>query len=251
MNLSRYQLFQFFSEIAFGSGGRRRFLLSSDTDGRTWVTVAALFLVATIGVGLVPVVTGKGHVPDPTSLDPGFGSVVSISSADDCDVRTFDVDTAGAPVDTSDCPIESVASNHLSESSDKVSAAVGIASTILDVKKDRSFLQVDTPAFVSEPECSPPTLPDCEPCDDEFLDPESSFSSVNLQRDPGLVHARPHSVSVDPFPGLLPGFCFLSTEIDDSGYPVVDSLVGLSAPLDSLDNAQKVSLGCGLFRKRH
>ena len=33
MNHSRHQLLQFISENAFGSGGRRRFLLSSDTDG--------------------------------------------------------------------------------------------------------------------------------------------------------------------------------------------------------------------------
>ena len=246
MNLSRHQLLQFISENAFGSGGRRCFLLSSDTDGRTWVAVAE---------SMRPFPRhqhrrrpgSRGHwkerVSDPSSLDPVFGSVVSISSADDGDVCTFDADIADDPVDNSDYPIEPVAI-HLSESSGRVSAAVSITSAIPEVTKDRSLLQVDTPALVSEADCFPPTLPGCksEPSDDEFLDPESSFSSVHQQRDPGLVHARPHPVSVDPVPGLLPGFCFLFTETDDSGHPVVDSPVGLSPQLDSLDIAQKVSL---------
>ena len=106
-------------------------------------------------------------------------------------------------------------------------------------------MHADTLALVSEPGCFPPTLPDCksEPSDDEFpLAPVSPFSSVKLERDPELAHPRPHSDSVDPVPGLLPGFSSLFTETDDSGCPVVDSLVGLSPQLESLDNAQKVSL---------
>ena len=145
--------------------------------GSQWPSLCALFLLHRRRPGSRGHLTE--HVPNPTSLDPGLVSVVSISSADDCDVHTFEVDIAGAPVGTSDCPIESVASNHLSESSDRVFAAVGLTSTVPDVKKDRSFLQVDTLALVSEPDCFPPTHPDCkcEPSDDEFLDPESSFLS--------------------------------------------------------------------------
>ena len=95
-------------------------------------------------------------MPDSSSLDPGSGSVVSISSADDGDACTIDADIAEAPVDISDCPIEPVASNHhFSESSDRVSAAVGITSATSEVTNDRSLLPVNTPALVCEPDCSP------------------------------------------------------------------------------------------------
>ena len=222
--------------------------------GLQWPSLCVLSLVTNIGVGLVPRGHWKEHVPDPSSLDPGFRSVVSISSADDCDVCAIDADIAEAPVDNSDYPIEPVASNHhLSESSDRVSPPVCITSAILEVTNDRSVLPVDTPALVSEPDCFPPTLPDCrsEPSDDEFLDQESSFSSVNQQRDPGLVHARPHPVSVDPVLGLLPGFCFLFTETDDSGRPVVDSPGRLVAGTGfARQRVEGLFHGCGLFRER-
>ena len=101
-------------------------------------------------------------------------------------------------------------------------------------------MHADILALVSEPDSFPPTLPDCksEPSDDGLpLAPMSPFSSVKLECDPELALSRPHSNSVDPVPGLLLGFSFFFTEIDDSGCPVVDTPVGMSPQLDSLDNA--------------
>ena len=40
MNFTRHQLLQCITEHTFGSRGRRRFLLRSDEEGRTWVSVS-------------------------------------------------------------------------------------------------------------------------------------------------------------------------------------------------------------------
>ena len=77
-NLSRHQLLQYMTEHAFGPGGHRRFLLRSDSNGRTWVTAAEPFLDATNDVVLAPR-SLEGECPCPTSLDPGCVSVVSVS----------------------------------------------------------------------------------------------------------------------------------------------------------------------------
>ena len=204
MNLSCSQPLQHITEHAFGSGGRRRFLLHSDSDGRTWVTVAE-------SMRLFP----RRHQrrrPGRVSPEPGCVSVVTVSFADGCDAHTFEDGVGGAPVYALDCHIESrvfADTKHLSESSDIVPPLVEPASTVPDVTMGRDSLHADIPALVSEPDCFPPTLPDCksEPSDDELpLAAVSPFSSVKLECDPELALPRPHSDSVNPVPGLLPGF---------------------------------------------
>ena len=207
MNLSCNQPLQHITEHAFGSWWPSSLFASKRLR---WPDVGHSGRVYAPFSSTPPTTSACRVSPEPVCV-----SVVTVPSfADGCDAHTFEDGMDGAPVCALDCHIESrvfADTKHLSESSDIVPPLVEHASTVPDVTMGRDSLHADTPALVSEPDCFPPTLPDCksEPFDDELpLAPVSPFSSVKLECDPELTLPRPHSDSVDPVPGLLPVFSF-------------------------------------------
>ena len=79
-----------------------------------------------------------------------------------------------------------------------------------------------------------------------FLLPQSTSNVTLGSCMPG--HTR---FSVDPVLGLLPGFCFLFTETDNSGRPVVDLSGRLVAATGlARQRPEGLSHGCRLFRER-
>ena len=83
------QLLQHIADHAISDSGRRRFLVRSDSEGRTWVSVAGPFR-------RMPFVhRHTGSTPGETALDP-----VSVSSDEDDDVTAFASNPLVEPDDT-------------------------------------------------------------------------------------------------------------------------------------------------------
>ena len=213
--VTKHHVLQFIAEHAFHASGHRRFLLRSDHEGRTWVSVAQ---------SLRPFSQKRHHRhrrAASRTLDVGE----KVSEADDAASRALDADSsvfdaatlgAGTSVDSGAIDLESasVAPRTLDAvmriSEDDAVAPSSLDPGEVDLMVDVFSISSDSTLGTSEVKVEPclePTLPPILLCKEEEVSATSPVSRF--------------CAPVPDTPGLLDGFSFLFTETDNSGCPVV------------------------------
>ena len=241
--VTKHHMLQFIAEHAFNAAGHRRFLLRSDHEGRTWVSVAQSLrrfsqrrhhrdrraAPRTLDAGERDF---EADAAAPRTLDAGardFEADAATPRTLDAGARNFEADVvAPRTVDSGarDFEAAAVAPRTLDAGArDFVADAVAprtLDSGTRDFEADAISISSDSTLGTTEVKAEPfldPTVPPTLLCKEEV----SATSPVSRSCDPA-----------PDVPGLLDGFSFLFTETDNFGCPVVTGDDELSPLSDTI-----------------
>ena len=223
--VTKHHMLQFIAEHAFHASGHRRFLLRSDHEGRTWVSVAQ---------SLRPFSQKRHRRAASRTLDVGervFEADAAASRTLDADASVFEAATlgAGTTVDSGAIDLEtaSVAPRTLDagmrDIEDDAVAPPSLDPGEVDFMADVFSISSDSTLGTTEVKVEPclePTLPPTLLCKEEEVSAASPVSRF--------------CAPVPDTPGLLDGFSFLFTETDNFGCPVVPGDDELSPISDTI-----------------